>query len=225
MGIHQQANALGGGIGLGGHGLDSGFGPEFDSWFGLAGLVSAMPRNSTSVTVGAWTISYSEGSMTDLMNSPEGEAIADDAESALAYSNNHRAADSSHNPIESAIVGTTDGARTSPILGEPGTEGRQGQIQPNKIVTAAKEQLTRGSTVSYILHTHIDAATVDGFRNAPTRLVDYLVHLKMCGELARGGLNAAGARMVVASPNAVYVATVNGHNLSANVLVVPWKPM
>ncbi|MEW6400081.1 MAG: hypothetical protein AB1503_13125, partial [Bacillota bacterium] len=38
MGNHQQANGLGGGIGLGSHGLDVGFGPGWDSWFGIAGL-------------------------------------------------------------------------------------------------------------------------------------------------------------------------------------------
>ncbi|MEW6229574.1 MAG: RHS repeat-associated core domain-containing protein [Bacillota bacterium] len=41
MGNHQQANGLGGGIGLGSHGLNAGFGPGFDSWFGLAALVSS----------------------------------------------------------------------------------------------------------------------------------------------------------------------------------------
>ena len=42
MGIHQEANALGGGIGLGSNPLDAGYaGPGFDSWFGLAGLLSS----------------------------------------------------------------------------------------------------------------------------------------------------------------------------------------
>jgi hypothetical protein len=65
MGIHQQANALGGGIGLGGHGLDSGFGPEFDSWFGLAGLVSSRRYAMEQLTISeAWESSPIGGTET-----------------------------------------------------------------------------------------------------------------------------------------------------------------
>jgi RHS repeat-associated protein len=50
MGIHQEANAVGGGIGLGEHPLDAGFGPTYDSWFGLAALISSRRNDMVRVT-------------------------------------------------------------------------------------------------------------------------------------------------------------------------------
>ena len=217
---------MGGGIGLGEHPLDAGFGPTYDSWFGLAALQSSAALGTAQAFREG---PISRGSVSDVLALEAGDELLAAARAAWAKSEsdvvNHVATGQPINVEYQAVVASVSGSpfTVGPLRGDsvqtnPSQAG-SASIFPMAYKCVASLANPLATRLLYYIHTHPN-------NTRPTNPADYLATARLgsvANTISLGARRQAfldtSMKTVVATRSFLYVATVSGSSVS--IMMIP----